>query len=232
VTDSATYRVAIRGASRRFPTATGAVDALDDVSVDIPAGFLVVAAGPSGSGKSTLLTLVACLDRPTSGSVELDGRDVTMLSRRDRRALRRRAIGIVLPVPSDNLLKARSAGGNVGWSAQIRAGRPGAATATAAAERLLAVVGLEGAKDRGARELSGGEQQRLALVCALAGSPALLVANEPTASLDAESAHAVATALRTLVDTTSVTMLVATHDRHIVDVADVVVPLDHGRRVG
>jgi len=138
----------------------------------------------------------------------------------------------LVPVPSDNLLEARSAGGNVAWSAQIRAGRPGAATATAAAERLLAVVGLEGAKDRGARELSGGEQQRLALVCALAGSPALLVANEPTASLDAESAHAVATALRTLVDTTSVTMLVATHDRHIVDVADVVVPLDHGRRVG
>ena len=173
---------AARHVTRRFGTALGTVVAVDDVDVTIAPQLLTVIAGPSGSGKSTLLGLLACIDRPDEGSVHLAATNVTTLSRSRRRRLRRERIGIVLPQPSDNLLDALDAMGNLLWSVRQRSratGRPGPDPV-----ELLESVGLADAQRKRIRELSGGEQQRLAIACALAGDPALVVADEPTASLD------------------------------------------------
>jgi ABC-type lipoprotein export system ATPase subunit len=217
-----------RGVTRRFGTALGTVLAVDQVDVTVIGQQLTVIAGPSGSGKSTLLGLFACIDRPDAGTVHVGPTNVTGLSRARRRRLRRERIGIVLPQPSDNLLDTLDALGNLVWSTRQRGATPGRAGPGPA--ELLASVGLAGAERKRVRELSGGEQQRLAIACALAGDPALVVADEPTASLDRASAAQVVEVLRAAADR-GVTLVVAGHDRHVIEVADAVVELDHGRRV-
>ena len=216
------------GVTRRFDSASGPVVAVDRVDVQVPRHQLTVIAGPSGSGKSTLLGLLACMDRPDEGEVWLDGQELTGLSRRRRRHLRRARIGIVLPQPSDNLLDRLDADANLAWSARQR----GAAGGRTAEERieLLGTVGLADLTARRVRQLSGGEQQRLALACAIVGDPLLVVADEPTASLDRAGADQVVDVLRTAADR-GVTLVVAGHDRRVIGAADHVVELDHGRRV-
>jgi ABC-type lipoprotein export system ATPase subunit len=216
------------GVTRRFGTALGTVVAIDAVDMTVLPQQLTVIAGPSGSGKSTLLGLFACVDRPDSGAVHIGALNVTGLGRRRRRRLRRAQIGIVLPQPSDNLLDALDAMGNLVWSARQRVratGRPGPD-----ATQQLDSVGLAGAEHKQIRELSGGEQQRLAIACALAGDPTIVVADEPTASLDRANAAGVVEVLRAAADR-GVTLIVAGHDRQLIDAADTVVELDHGRRV-
>ncbi len=227
--------VAVR---RRFITPTGPVIAVDDVDLEVGPGSITVISGPSGSGKSTLLGLVACLDRPDAGIVEIGGVEVGDLSRRRRREIRRQVLGVVLPQPSDNLFDHLDAAANVEWARRRRV-RPGRGDGRGdghgdgrdldAPVDLLELVGLAGARHRGTRELSGGEQQRVALACALAGDPLLVVCDEPTASLDRASAADVIGALRRAADEGR-SVLVATHDRAVIDAADVVVRLDHGRR--
>jgi putative ABC transport system ATP-binding protein len=212
---------------RRFPTAGGSVTALDDVDLDAPAGRLTVVAGPSGSGKSTLLAVAACADRADSGRVLVDGVDVQALSRSGRRGVRRHTVAFLLPTPSDNLLDRLDASANVRWSARRRSGLHLDEAATAAE---LAVVGLEDRVHLRVPELSGGEQQRLALVCVLVGGPRLVLADEPTASLDRASGALVVAALRRAADA-GATLVVASHDPNVVAAADEVVRLDHGRRV-
>jgi putative ABC transport system ATP-binding protein len=228
VGEPAPIAVSLDAVGRRFVTPTGAVDALAGVGGEILAGSVTVIAGPSGSGKSTLLGLIACLDRPTAGAVRLDGTDVGGESRRWRRRLRQDAIGVVLPIPHENLLLTRSATQNVEWSARMR-GRP------TLAEDDLEAAGLGGRLHSAARHLSGGEQLRVAVVCAFAGSPRLVVADEPTASLDAESSATVAALLTTMARGSDgggpVTVVVTTHDPAVIAVADDVIRLDHGRRL-
>lgn len=224
--------VVVRGdrLTRRFTTPAGTVIALDDVDVEMMAGSLTVVAGPSGSGKSVLLSMISCTDRPSAGQVRVAGALVTDLGRRARRRFRQEHLGIVLPQPSDNLLDSASALENVRWALRVRRGKAAARGATEAAQPLMEDVGIAGLGHKHTRQLSGGEQQRLALVCALMGNPDVLVADEPTASLDATSSMAVVAALRALA-ARGITMIVATHDHHVIDVADHVVRLDHGRRV-
>jgi putative ABC transport system ATP-binding protein/macrolide transport system ATP-binding/permease protein len=214
--------------TRRFDSVSGSVLAVHEVDVEVPRHLLTVIAGPSGSGKSTLLGLLACLDRPDGGQVWLDRVDTTPLSRRRRRHLRRDQIGIVLPQPSDNLLDRLDAGGNLAWAARQR-GSTAALTADQRAE-ILSGVGLAEMAAKGVRQLSGGEQQRLALACAIVGDPLLVVADEPTASLDRASADRVVNVLRAAADR-GVTLVVAGHDRRVIEAADRVVELDHGRRI-
>ena len=211
--------------TRCFRTPTGQVTALESVDLDVERGALTVVSGPSGSGKSTLLALVACLDRADSGRVELEGVDVGSLSRPERRRVRRQFLGVVLPQPSDNLLDRLDAAGNVGWSGRLRPGAVGGGDAAA----IFDTLGLADAVHKRVRELSGGEQQRVALACALAGEPALVVCDEPTASLDRASAGHVVRALR-LAASAGQTVLVATHDVDVIAAADVVIHLDHGVR--
>jgi putative ABC transport system ATP-binding protein/macrolide transport system ATP-binding/permease protein len=220
--------IEITGVARRFASAAGPVVALDGVDLVVTTGSFTVVAGPSGSGKSTLLGLAACIDRPDDGEVVVAGRDVLALGRRARRDLRRRRLGLVLPVPADNLLDSLDAAGNVVWAARERSGER---LTRDRAQSLLDVVELSAAAQKQVVELSGGEQQRLAVACALVGDPAVVLADEPTASLDHDSAALVIGILRAAADR-GATLLVASHDHHVLEQADVIVHLDHGRRVG
>ena len=177
----------VRGVVRRFPVEGDVVTALDHVDLEIQYGGMTVVAGPSGSGKSTLLSLLACTQRPDEGTVKIGDTDVMTLSRRGRRELRRDRLGVVLPQPSENLLDQHDAAGNVRWAARQR---KGATTQPIVdVDALLESVGLATASGRRVRELSGGEQQRLAVACALAGQPELVILDEPTASLDRDERY-------------------------------------------
>lgn len=210
--------------SRRFTAPDGDVTvALDGVSADVVPGELTVIAGRSGSGKSTLLGLLGAIDRPDDGEVFVDGHALSMRSRRERRRWRRRRVGIVLPLPSDNLSERYDAAGNVRWAASLRGG----SADLAMAERL----GLGELGGLAVHELSMGQQMRLAFACAVAGDPQIVLADEPTASLDAAAGAELLEALRTLA-CAGMSLVVATHDETLIAAADHVVRLEDGRRVG
>jgi putative ABC transport system ATP-binding protein/macrolide transport system ATP-binding/permease protein len=217
----------VTGVVRRFPGMNEVVTALDDITALIPRRQMTVVAGPSGSGKSTLLALLACAQRPDAGTVRIGDTDVIAIGRKQRRELRRDRLGIVLPQPSENLLDQFDAAGNIRWAAARRQSRQ---PSIVDVDALLAVVGLTAARQRRVRELSGGEQQRLAIACALAGEPELVILDEPTASLDRASGSSVVEVLAASAAAGS-TMVIASHDAMVIDAADYIIGLDHGRRV-
>jgi putative ABC transport system ATP-binding protein len=199
-------------------------NALDDVTLNVPRRGLTAITGPSGSGKSTLLAMLGCLDRPTTGRITVDHVEVTSLTRRARRDFRRTRLRAMQPQPSDNLFERLDAAGNVRWAARH------AGLDAVDVDAVLAPLGLGAMAARRVRELSGGEQQRLALACCLVGDPAIVLADEPTASLDPQNAAMVAEAFRAAADS-GAAVLVATHDPVLVAVADWVIALDRGRLV-
>ncbi|WP_326565338.1 ATP-binding cassette domain-containing protein [Amycolatopsis rhabdoformis] len=204
-----------------YQTATHEVVALQEVSVSAARGRVTALVGPSGSGKSTLLRILACLERPVRGRVEIDGVDATAMSARGRRGLRRRRLGYVFQNPVDNLLGYLTVDEHLELAARLRGtGRPSG--------ELLATLGLGHRGDSRPSGLSGGEQQRVALAFAAAGDPAALLADEPTAQLDRASAHLVGDAVRRLA-ALGHAVVVATHDPELVAVADDVVELVDGR---
>lgn len=203
----------------------GAVPAVIDVSLEVHSGTLVVLAGPSGSGKSSLLRVLGLIDRPTSGSLSLAGRDVLALGDRGRRRLRRTHLAYVHQRPVTNLVDDLRAEEQVAFALQAR-GRQAVALSVAAA---LQRYGLgERSRSRPAH-LSGGEQQRLAIAMATAVTPVVLFADEPTAELDRHHAHEVIDALaRAAADGQAV--VVASHDPDLIAAAGEVVRLREGRR--
>jgi putative ABC transport system ATP-binding protein len=207
-----------------YRTATGAVAALRDVDATIEQGRLTVVAGPSGSGKSSLLRVLAGLQRPRAGSVVVGGEDLARLRAGARRRLRRSAMGIVLQNPADNLVEYLRAHEQVQLSARLRRVDP------SEAPELLAAVGVGDRASSYPHELSGGEQQRVAFAAAAIGPPLLLLADEPTAQLDADAGATLVAALRRLADR-GVTLVVASHDAAVVAAADQVVHLHDGRVV-
>jgi ABC-type lipoprotein export system ATPase subunit len=214
------------GLTRRYRTTTGAVVALEGLDVEVRAGAVTALVGPSGSGKSTALRLLACLDRPDAGSVLLDGAPVHDLPARWRRELRRRRIAFLESEPVANLLVHLDAGANIRNAARWRGG-PHVAVDP---EQALAAVGLGGRAGARVAELSGGEQQRLGLAVATAGFPSIVVADEPTASLDRTTVGAVVDALA-LQAARGAAIVIATHDPAVVATAAYVVELDQGRMV-
>ncbi|MEO6125544.1 MAG: ATP-binding cassette domain-containing protein [Ilumatobacteraceae bacterium] len=219
--------VETRAVDRRYDSIAGPVVALFGIDLLAERGQLTVIAGESGSGKSTLLAIVACIDRADSGMVLIGDVDVQQLSRPKRRNFRRRSLGLVLPAPADNLLHSLDAAGNLAWSARRRNGTHLDAEAR---ETQLTLVGLEGSSNKRTGQLSSGEQQRLALLCALVGDPSLVLADEPTASLDAAASDRVTEVLRAAADA-GATLMVSTHDERVIEAADAVIRLDHGRRI-
>jgi putative ABC transport system ATP-binding protein len=200
---------------------------LSDVSVAIAPGEIAVLVGRSGSGKSTLLNLIAGIDRPTSGRVVVDGTDLTALDEDARTRFRRRRIGFVfqffnlipLLTVEENLLLPLDLNGMAD------------AAGVARARGLLERVGLG---DRGASlpdRLSGGEQQRVAIARALVHDPALILADEPTGTLDAEMAAAVLALLDGLAREAGKTVVMVTHSREVVGVADRIFAVQRGRLV-
>ena len=209
-----------QGVGVDYPTPAGTVTAIDDVTVTVPDEGITVFAGPSGSGKSTLLRVLALVERPTRGVVELGGEAVSGQSHRQLRALRRKTIALMFQNPLENLLPELTAAQNVIAAAQS-AGRE-------ADLELLGVVGLDGMGDYRVPALSGGQQQRLALCCALARGPKVVLADEPTSQLDDASAGLVLETLKVLVDR-GVPVAVASHDDRLVKLADQVVHMSSGR---
>ncbi|MFI0537856.1 ABC transporter ATP-binding protein [Streptomyces sp. WSLK1-3] len=219
--------VRVEDIHRSFGEGAAAVHALRGVSFEVPRGELVALKGRSGSGKTTLLNIVGGLDRPERGRVELDGVDLAGLDEDGLLALRRDRIGFVFQ--SFGLIPILTAAENVGVPMRLR--RMDARAREERVELLLALVGLADHAKQRPGELSGGQQQRVAIARALANNPALLVADEPTGQLDAETGHAVMELLRAVVHSENVTALVATHDATLLDLADRVLELGDGEIV-
>ena len=220
--------VRVEDIHRSFGEGAGAVHALRGVSFEVPRGELVALKGRSGSGKTTLLNIVGGLDRPDRGRVEIDGVDLAGLDEDGLLALRRDRIGFVFQ--SFGLIPILTAAENVGVPMRLR--RMDARAREERVELLLSLVGLSDHAKQRPGELSGGQQQRVAIARALANNPSLLVADEPTGQLDAETGHAVMELLRAVVRSENVTALVATHDATLLDLADRVLEVGDGEIVG
>ncbi len=214
----------LKGVTRSF--GHGA-DALRDVTLHVERGEFVCLAGPSGAGKSTLLRLLLREDQPTSGTIEVDGIDLSTLSRPARQAYRR-TVGFVFQ--AFRLLPDRTIFENVATIARVM-GVP-RSRQWRRASALLQQVGLQHRMNDFPRQLSGGEQQRVAIARALMNSPSLLLADEPTGNLDRELSLEVMDIFRSI-NASGTTVLVATHDRALIEyVGRRVVSLERGRLVG
>ena len=208
--------ILVRNATRRF----GDFTALDDVSVEIPSGSLTALLGPSGSGKSTLLRVIAGLERPDGGSVEIDGRDATRLPPQ------RRGVGFVFQHYA--AFKHMTVRENVAFGLKV-ARRPKAEIKARVSE-LLELVQLPGLADRYPAQLSGGQRQRMALARSLAVQPSVLLLDEPFGALDARVRKELRAWLRHLHDEVHVTTVFVTHDQEeAMEVADRIVVMNHGR---
>ncbi|WP_326798957.1 ABC transporter ATP-binding protein [Streptomyces sp. NBC_01808] len=216
--------VVVEDLHRTYGSGATAVHALRGVSLRVPRGELVALKGRSGSGKTTLLNLVAGLDVADSGRIELDGVALSGLGEAELLELRRDRIGLVFQ--SFGLIPILSAAENVGVPMRLRKVPP--REREERVELLLALVGLADHAAQRPGELSGGQQQRVAIARALANRPALIIADEPTGQLDAETGHAVMELLRAVVRSEDVTALVATHDAALLDLADRVLELRDG----
>lgn len=220
--------VRVEGVRKSYAQGTAVVHALRGVSFEVPRGELVALKGRSGSGKTTLLNIVGGLDVPDDGRVEVDGHDLAGLDEEGLLALRRDRVGFVFQ--SFGLIPILTAAENVGVPMRLRR-----AAVREREERVALLLSLVGLADHAAQrpgELSGGQQQRVAIARALANNPALLIADEPTGQLDAETGHAVMELLRAVVRSERVTALVATHDATLLDLADRVLELRDGEIVG
>ena len=208
--------VAVRSLVRTYGSGRSAVRALRGTSFDVAPGELAALEGRSGSGKTTLLNIVGGLDRPDSGTVEIAGTEVTRLSRDELARLRRETLAFVFQ--SYALIPILTAAENVAVPMRLTGTDP--AVRDERAMLLLRMVGLGEHAHQRAYELSGGQQQRVAIARALAGSPQLLLADEPTGQLDSRNATQIMRLLRALSDSEGVTVLVATHDLAVLAIAD------------
>ena len=217
----------LRQLSKTYREGEAARVVLRDVSVTIASGEIVVLVGRSGSGKSTLLNLIAGIDRPTAGTVAVNGTDLTRLDEEARTRFRRRHIGFVfqffnlipLLTVEENLLLPLDLNG--------RADAKGVARARALLER----VGLAGRGDSYPERLSGGEQQRVAIARALIHDPDIILADEPTGNLDADTAADVLALLDALAREAGRTVLMTTHSREVIGVADRIFAVQRGALV-
>jgi putative ABC transport system ATP-binding protein len=213
--------IELAGVTRTYP---GGVTALRSVDLVVDDGELLAIVGPSGSGKSTMLNLIGTLDRPSQGTVRIDGHDVASLSDRQLSALRARRIGFVFQ--QFHLAPGRDALGNVA-DGLLYYGVP-KKERERRAEAALVRVGLGNRLTHRPHQLSGGERQRVAIARAVAGDPALLLADEPTGNLDSVSGAGVMELLREL-NEAGTTILVITHDREIANGLPRQVPMRDGQ---
>ena len=214
----------LRDVSRIYRRGADEIHALDHISLQVQSGRFVAFMGPSGSGKSTLLHLIAGLDRPSAGTVQVADRQLAPLSEDELAAFRSQHVGIVFQF--FNLIPVLTARGNVELPLLLT--RLGKAERRERALRALRVVGLEERAEHKPAELSGGEQQRVAIARAIVTDPDLVVADEPTGDLDARNAEAVLELLRELRTQFGKTVVMVTHDARAEKYVDEVIHLDKG----
>ena len=217
----------VRGLARTYVTGQGPLEVLRGADLKVEAGQIIGLLGPSGSGKSSLLHAAGLLERPTAGEIWIDGRDCGALNDRARTRIRLTTIGFVYQF--HHLLPEFSALDNVALPALIAGMSRRAALARAA--DLLGQLGLSARLDHQPAQLSGGEQQRVAVARALTNAPRLLLADEPTGNLDPATSEAVFANLRDLVRSTGVAALIATHNLDMARHMDRVMTLKEGRLV-
>ena len=217
--------VEARGLTRRYGEGTTAVDALRGVDLDVHAGELVAVMGPSGSGKSTLMHIVAGLDKPTTGTVRIAGTEITELDDSHLTRLRREHIGFVFQF--FNLLPMLDAEENILLPLSIAGEKPDKAWL----DELLTKVGLDKRRDHRPSELSGGEQQRVAIARSLVTRPTLLLADEPTGNLDSKTSGEILDLIRDSVDSYGQTMVMVTHEARAASTADRILFLADGQIV-
>jgi putative ABC transport system ATP-binding protein len=210
---------------RTYGTGEAAVHALDGVDVNIDDGRFVAVMGPSGSGKSTLMHVLAGLDRPTSGTVEIDGTEVTALDDKALTELRRDKVGFIFQ--AFNLLPILTAEENILLPLSLAGRSPDRKWI----DMLIDTVGLRDRLDHRPSELSGGQQQRVAVARALASRPAVIFADEPTGNLDSASSREVLELLRRAVDEFDQTVVMVTHDPDAAKIADEVIEMADGKIV-
>ncbi len=216
--------IAIRGLNKEYRLGGATVYALRDVALDIYRGEYLSIMGPSGSGKSTLFNMIGGLDRPTAGSVDVAGLDLTRLTSRQLAYFRGNHIGYVFQ--AYNLLPAYDAVANV-CMPLLFSGRS-YDEAVARARQVLERVGLGHRFDHRPDELSGGQQQRVAIARALANEPAIILADEPTGNLDLHTGEEIIHLLHSLSKQDGVTVITATHDHKMLDVSDRIVWIRDG----
>ena len=211
-----TPMVVVEHVTRTYTTSAGEVHALRDVSFTVPRGALVALVGRSGSGKTTLLNCVGGLDTPTSGRVVVGGTEVSAIDEAARTALRRDELAFVFQ--TFGLVPMLSAAENVGLPMRLR--KAPTAEREERVAHLLDLVGLSAHAAQRPSELSGGQQQRVAIARALANRPRLLIADEPTGQLDAETGATVMALLQSVVRAEGMTAIISTHDMTLQAMAD------------
>ncbi|RZJ04645.1 MAG: ABC transporter ATP-binding protein [Brevundimonas sp.] len=216
--------LSVRGLTRTYETASGGLTVLKGVDLDVRPGEVVGLIGPSGSGKSSLLHAAGLLERPTSGEIRIDGEDVGMLDERARTHIRLAKIGFVYQF--HHLLPEFDARDNVALPLRIAGVKQPEARARAA--EVLSALGLGERLTHQPAQMSGGEQQRVAVGRALANRPRLLLADEPTGNLDPATSQTVFEALHDLVKKTGVAALIATHNMELAGHMDRVFALKDG----
>jgi putative ABC transport system ATP-binding protein len=211
--------------TRVYRQGTQEVHALRGLTLEIATGEFTAICGPSGSGKTTLLNMIGALDRPTAGTIHLEGRDLGAMSQRERSHLRRDRIGFVFQ--AYNLMPVLTAYENAEMVLALQG--VGVEERRDRVERILTDVGLEGLSQRRPDELSGGQQQRVAIARAIASNPAVVLADEPTANLDSENATNLLDIMEKQNRERRVTFLFSTHDPRVMERARRIVRVVDGR---
>ena len=215
-----------RGLCKVYDVDSRRIPVLDQIDLHVETGTFLVISGSSGSGKTTLLTLLSGLDRPTSGQVLIDNKDISRASEEELAPLRNRTIGFVFQ--SFHLVPSMTAKENIMFPAELI----GDGQADARAEQLLERVGMAHRRNNLPSQLSGGEKQRIALCRAMINRPSLLFADEPTGNLDSENGKLVLGQLIELKNDHNATLVLVTHNPEIARVADRVITLQDGRISG
>lgn len=216
--------VSVKGVSKWYQQGALKTTALDHVSLDVERGAFLALCGPSGSGKTTLLNVMGALDTPSTGQIFIAGHPLHDLSKKELALLRRDRIGFVFQ--AFNLIPVYTALENAAFTLSLR--KVPRHECLDRARQALKDVGLEGMEKRFPRELSGGQQQRVAVARAVAGEPDLILADEPTASLDSKTAYALLDMMQGLNQKKQVTFVFSTHDERIMNRATSTVWLKDG----
>jgi len=217
--------VVVSGVTKNYRMAAEEVHALRETNWEVRTGDAVAIMGPSGCGKSTLMNLLGGVDRPTTGKVIIDGQDIAQMNERGLEQHRLRRVGFVFQF--FNLVPSITAFENLELP-MVMAGTP-ESDCRARARRLLALVGLEAKGQKRPEELSGGEQQRVAVALALANDPSLILADEPTGNLDSVNAAVIANLLKSLALEHGKTVVMVSHDPKTVEVFPTIHPMRDGR---
>jgi putative ABC transport system ATP-binding protein len=220
-----TLALEARSVSKIYPVGGGVVKAVDEVSFSLQRGEFVALVGPSGSGKTTLLAMLAVLLSPTSGSITIDGHELSTMKEAERARFRRRNIGFTFQ--ANNLVSYLTALENV--ELMLRLNGEFNAAGRKRAKGLLVRLGMEERLNSLPRQLSGGQQQRVSIARSLINQPTLVLADEPTASLDTERAFQVVETLASLVHEQNRAGVMVTHDLRLVEYADRVIQMLDGR---